>query len=55
MSTYHAVVVEDETDVRVNLLVEAPTFGAALHTVTTDHVPDGWRIESVKAVLARAS
>lgn len=49
MSPYNAVVVCDETGERHRIDLMAPSFGAALEVITREHVPDGWRIETVQA------
>lgn len=53
MTSYRAVLVDVDDDQRRELTVDAPTFGSALETITTEHIPDGWRVESVEVVTGR--
>lgn len=53
MTIFVAVVVNGDDGTRQQLDVDAPTFGAALQRITSDEVPEGWRLESVEAATGR--
>lgn len=48
-ATYDAIIVEGADGPRRSITIEADSFGAALHELTTSHLPDGWRIEDLTA------
>ncbi|WP_194165105.1 hypothetical protein [Pseudactinotalea sp. HY160] len=47
MATYDASLTEGEDGPQRSVVIEAPSFGAALQELTTRHVPDGWRIDDL--------